>query len=946
MTAGAGLLPEMVLTLAQLDDRAGHIEALKGAGLYHEEGLRSVLEQAAELVRSDPVLGGRAAAACAGVVEEAGAGALLPAALYLQAQSRALVGDFEAALGLIEAARRGYEDLGLGLDALRTRAGVIHVLGELGRHDEAIAAAHEILDGVAADPVVAAAPQAAMLAGLAHQNLAICLERTGRYEDALDAGQAAEERFRSLGMHDRIVEVLNNRANVLRHLGRGTEALTALETVVRACQEAGLKFREAQALVNIGDTQLLLGNYASSLDAFDRAATLLRSLEANPEHAILRAYTADTYRMLNLSDEALSAYREADAMLEAFEMPHYHGRALWGMGSVLVAQDRPEAADAALVRAEAIFERAGNLPLLATVLLQRALAQRGLGDGRQALRLGQQALGLAAEGDRPMQLLEAHLLLADLGTGEPRKVEAHLHAAERIADSLGVPHLSYRVGQDLGRFLLSQGRPEDAERVLEAAVAEVEALRTALPGEGLRRSFLVDKVPAYEDLVAIELGRSDHESGRRAFARAERAKSRALVDVLSGMETETAGGAPGSRLRSLRADLDSIYGKLLHDAEGSPGDELRDHGRRARALEREILELRRAEGGDVDPTATGAVSAAPPGPTLLSYFSTGDETVAFVRAGGEVEVVRGLASPATLHRLLPRLSAQWERVAAGGSVAGRHMLRLQRSAEKVLLELHDLLVAPVVPALERALDDQRFPPRVVVVPHGPLHHLPFPALFDGDSYLLDRFELSSAPSSTIWDLCRSLPPADRGRALVVGVSDDRIPGAEKEARRVADLLPDSTVLLGAQATVEAFRREAPRHDSLHLACHGVFRPDRPMFSALRLADGWLTAAEVSRLSLPRSSVVLSACETGKSHVLPGDEALGLARAFLAAGALTVVVSLWLVDDESTMDLMATWYEALGTGTRAAQALRGAQLGVRDRFPHPFHWAPFVLVGSE
>lgn len=949
MTEGAILLPEMVLTLARLHDREAHVEALKAAGLYHEDGLRSLLGQAGELLRRDPVMGGRAAAACAGVVERAGAPALLPAALYLQAQAGALVGDFDAALALIEAARRGYEKLGLRLEALRTRAGVIHVLGELGRHEEAIAAAHEILDGVAADPALAAAPQAEVLVRLAHQNLAVCLGRIGRYEDALSAGTAAEERFRALGMHDRAVEVLNNRANVLRHLGRGGEALAALETVTRTCHEAGLHFREAQALVNIGDTQLLLGNYASSLNAFDRAATLLQSLEASPEHAILRVCTADTYRMLNLSDEALSAYREAVAMLEALEMPHYHGRALWGMGTVLVGQDRPAEAEAALVRAEAIFDRSANLPLLASVLLQRAAARHALGDDCDALRLAERALGMATEGDRPLQLVEAHLLLADLRAGAPREAEAHLHAAQRTADSLGLAHLSYRVGQHLGRLWLSQGRADDAERVLEGAVAQVEGLRSALPGEGLRRSFFVDKVPAYEDLVAIELGRTDPESGVRAFARAERAKARALVDVLSGLEPGMADGSADPRLRSLRADLDGIYGELLHDGEGRPGDELRERGRQARALEREILELRGAERDPASPVTVVAPAVTTPpidtDHTFLSYFSTGEETVAFVCSGGEVEVIRGLVAPATLQRLLPRLSAQWERVAGGGSVVGRHPVRLQRSAEKVLRELHDLLVAPVTPALERAGGNQTSPCRLVVVPHGPLHHVPFSALFDGDTHLVDRFELSSSPSATVWSMNRSTVPADRGRALVVGVSDDRIPGAEKEARRVADLLGASTVLLGNEATVEAFRREAPNHEVLHLACHGVFRPDRPMFSALRLADGWLTAAEMSRLRLPGSSVVLSACETGRSHVLRGDEALGLARAFLAAGAGSVVVSLWLVDDESTADLMAKWYEGQAMGTRPAEALRQAQMEVRDRFPHPFHWAPFVLVGS-
>jgi CHAT domain-containing protein len=124
----------------------------------------------------------------------------------------------------------------------------------------------------------------------------------------------------------------------------------------------------------------------------------------------------------------------------------------------------------------------------------------------------------------------------------------------------------------------------------------------------------------------------------------------------------------------------------------------------------------------------------------------------------------------------------------------------------------------------------------------------------------------------------------------------------------------------------------------------LFRVDNPLFSALKLHDQWLLAADIMQWQLSGALVTLSACESGRSQVLAGDEVIGLTRAVLGAGAATLVVSLWLVQDETTAALMSMWYEQARQIGRAA-ALRNAQLELKAKYPHPYYWAPFVLVGQ-
>jgi CHAT domain-containing protein len=278
------------------------------------------------------------------------------------------------------------------------------------------------------------------------------------------------------------------------------------------------------------------------------------------------------------------------------------------------------------------------------------------------------------------------------------------------------------------------------------------------------------------------------------------------------------------------------------------------------------------------------------------------------------------------------------------------MALLEQSTREVLSSLHTSLVTPVEVLLEemgiRTFDGVGAPGKLVIVPHGLLHQIPFHALFDGKRYLLERFEISYAPSARVYSLCQEKAPQRSGHALVMSVADRLIPAVEKEARAVAKHLPGVEVLSDEQATSDALRSASSGSSILHLACHGLFRADNPMFSSLKLHDGWLTAADVMRLDLTGALVTLSACESGRNEVFAGDEPIGLTRAFLGVGASTVVVSLWLVQDEATAFLMDKYYERLCSNVRPAEALRGAQLALKDEYSHPYYWAPFILVGQR
>jgi tetratricopeptide (TPR) repeat protein len=958
LDAGGVISSELVDGLLARPTSAGQGEALlQEADLLDAEGLGRLLDFAEELVHSDPGKAHRLAELCATGTSACGLSALTARSAYIRLQTHFARGEFDAALRMAREAYKGYMAGGLALDAVRTHVGRMSVLLELGLYQEALDAGQVVLDTLDGTGEIAVSPtrhQRDMLTALVQQNLGGCFEYMGRYEAALEAYGAAEERFRATGEDERVGEILDNRGAILLFLGRGNEALEAHEAAARVFIEADLTLSYAKALCNIGEANRQLADYRSSLAAFEKARGLYDELDELTDKSLLMLDHANVYLDMNLYPEALGAYQKASPLLEGVGMAHDRARALWGMGVAFAAISDLDGAERALAEAAEHFGSVGNSPLLSGVMLDRSLVQERRGDLDASLADARRALDLVQEKDWSVRSVYAHLRLVDLLLPDADKAEPHLLEARRLAERIALPQLRHRLNERLGRLRRLQGNDEEALVALEEAIDEIERLRHTVTHESMRTSFLLDKTGAYEELLQVYLSRWSQSDPRGVFAVAERAKSRGLVDLLTGVAREPAQTADEplqERVRTLQADLNATYNQLLGVGEVAPRGPLPELHGRTLELERELSELRlRTVPATSDPFTTATPPEVweelPPDVTLLAYHITGDEIIAFVGGRDRVRIVRDCGSARGVAQLLQQLDVQWDRMGAGQGFVDRHAEHLTRLTQRVLASLYDELVAPLGPLLRTSVAGEGGPQKLVIVPHGLLHRVPFHALFDGEAYLLDRFEVSYAPSATVFSLCQKQAPRGSERALVLSVTDPLIPRVSDEARAVASHLPGAEVLADGRATMKTIWEHASGCGILHLACHGMFRGDNPMFSSLKLHDGWLTAADVLGLDLDGALVTLSACESARNRVLAGDEIVGLARGFLGAGAVTLVASLWLVQDETTSLMMERWYSRMRDGAGRTTALREAQLDLKERYRHPYYWAPFVLMGQR
>ncbi len=258
------------------------------------------------------------------------------------------------------------------------------------------------------------------------------------------------------------------------------------------------------------------------------------------------------------------------------------------------------------------------------------------------------------------------------------------------------------------------------------------------------------------------------------------------------------------------------------------------------------------------------------------------------------------------HRILPRLPfPPPSPIPALQIPHGRHLHATLRatappSHPKPLESLYAELIAPLRQHLQAK--------HLIFVPHGPLHFLPFHALKNGDTYLCDTHTVSYAPSATVFALCQEKPPSEMSASLVMGIPDERAPQILDEVQSVAAILPNSDLLLGDQATTEVLKKKGSQSALLHIATHGTYRQDNPMFSGIRLGDGYLNLYDLYQMRLSARHVTLSGCATGMNFVAAGDELLGLQRGLFCAGAASLLLSLWDVHDRSTAELMQSFYK--------------------------------------
>ena len=251
---------------------------------------------------------------------------------------------------------------------------------------------------------------------------------------------------------------------------------------------------------------------------------------------------------------------------------------------------------------------------------------------------------------------------------------------------------------------------------------------------------------------------------------------------------------------------------------------------------------------------------------------------------------------------------------------------------------------------------------MIIVPDHSLYRIPFAALKDeSGEYLSEKFRIRVIPSLTTLKLIQDSPATYHSQKGVLIVGDPEVgleelpplPFARKEVEMIAQLL-NVRPLVGKQATKQTVLQKIHSVSLIHIAAHGnadkgdiALAPAKNIKGKLKKEDFVLTMSDISKVQLRAKLVVLSCCHSGRGQI-KAEGVVGIARAFLGSGARSVLVSLWAVDDEATMQFMKQFYGHLVRGKSASESLHETMKWMRKNPPfcEVRKWAPFMLIGDD
>jgi CHAT domain-containing protein len=854
-------------------------------------------------------------------------------------------GRMEAALAALNDAREHFDALGLLADAAATQVPTLMALGMLARYDEAIQAGLRARDQfIHVGDVLAA--------GKVELNLGHIYFRQDAYAAAEECYALARDHFAQITSDEWLIAAQIALADVSAWQHRfGVAASLYLQAEQRA-EEAGLGVLQATSALNAGHLALLQGRYDHALRDLERAHRIYESLQLFTDVALCEQKIADAYLELNLIPEAITMYARVVPQFEQFDMPFEHAWGLTHYGRALLRAGRTEDARTALRHAHSLFVAQDN-PICA------AIATYGLAQVEFARENFDQVIALAQQAEPELNAGNWHSWL-----GMVRWLRAE--SARRLGDIEGsravlemtlagaglLPQVGMRCLTSLGLIAKAEGRFDFARQHFQAAIDLVWEQRARLPAEDFQIAFVADKLKAFEELALLYLAANPPQVVE-AISLVELWRARSLLETMQrgsrAVHHDPTGDDVQAQIDQLQDELNWVHGQLYLALSAHDMDSGRVQRLQILRQEREaaVLSLSRRQFHARDTSDDAAFGefnhadlqrAIGPDTAVVAYVAVGEALFALVITTEHFKARRLPASMSQVETAVNQFRFQIETIRHGVDRLRAHLPQLVRRTQHHLRELHEALFAPLLPDLGTR--------RLIVVPDQVLHYVPFHALWDGRRYVIEEREVSVTPSASVLLECLSRTRRVPRHGVLFGVSDARAPYVREEVIALSPLFTSTRLLVDDKATAQALQAFAAEADVLHLACHAEFRPDAPLFSALHLTGGRLTVRDAYDLQLAGALVTLSACETGVSAIAPGNEIIGLVRGFFAAGAPTVVVSLWAVDDASTSSLMQAFYARVIAGERPSAALRAAQCQALREQAHPFFWAPFAVHGQS
>ena len=650
-------------------------------------------------------------------------------------------------------------------------------------------------------------------------------------------------------------------------------------------------FETAEILWSIGKLEREAGEYAASAAKFTKALNVLGEIAASgdTDKAALKANLLNSYGLLLL--EQRSAATATEKLNEAL----------------------------------LIFRRINDKRLEAAVLRNLSIAARQTGDLVTAQKRAENALRIAAEINSDDLYVSANNILAGLLQSKEKHLEAaaalrkSIVRAESSQNSLRLAEAKWRLGESL--FALKNYK-------------EAEALAN--------ECLEISRERSWSNLIYL----SATLAGRTLAAEGETTAARKMFESAVQEIEEKRFAVDGAEIEkiSFMNDKTTAYHELLklHAAAG----EIEQALEVSEKLKSRVL-AEKFKVAVVPPTPPGfpanQTPTIPSGTALISFALTSDKCFAFVLRAHEKPKL--IALDATEPALREK-TILWRKSLADFDPEFKAQAK----------ELYELLLGNLG-------NEPGETKNLLIVPDGVLWELPFQALInDSKQYLIEKFGIAYAPSLAIHREMQRLPrraQTANNRILAFGNSTIRSAAplieAEREVNEIKKFYEQPKIFVTSAATEARFKQNAAEAQIIQLALHGVINAENPFDSALLFApgageDGRLTVAEIMRLRLPRSLIVLSSCDTSNGRVLSGEGLLSLAWAFLAANSRGVVAAQWAVEERSTADLMIDFHRALTSNPKnAALALQAAQNKAIKRpppFNHPNYWSAFVVIGES
>lgn len=922
-------------------------------------------------------------------------------ALGLKAKGDALraIGLHQAAIDCLDASGEEFLSLGDEGNWARSRISWILAAAWLGRVDDALEAAKR-----ARETFVRLGEM--YWACIIDHNTAMVYDNMGHYQEALRLYESMLVIYATLIDQN---EILIKRAIAITKVNQSI-CLFWLDNFQQAYslqQEAQAIFKELKETsmiinseINLADLEYTQGYYGSALRRYYQAVDSLSQNSINDPMLLaeLKLCIAKCLTKLNrmyeatlLSNEAVQIYREAGISLSI-------GNALLENALIVAIAGRSTEAFKLLDEAFALFNRGGFAHHASATKLQQAELLLSIGSVDDAYYQAYSIRDYFETQGLISRTVRANLVMIGSLIANAQRVDLHQEREQRtlllqeaflLCKQVVEQSCQYNLREEvyksyalLGNIFVLQGDMSNATRQYSSSIAQIEQIMDDLVYD-LSPSFLHSTWAVYEEMIALCL---QQEQIERAFDYLEQARSMALRQYVSEsrfaqrqddvVENDT---LPASQRLTNAAILRTQYelkdwqekyrdySILLTDPSLSPDidrDVVQSELKRCETRLSELFErlhLYQSSTGTISRKKKGTKSGTPrvtieqirqelaPDQLLLAYFLHREKLVIFAITKESLishEVVDGAAQ---LERLLPLLHAHLQ---PGGWPDIQHPP--QQVIRRLLNKLYNLLIAPVASLLPSASGT------LTIVPYGPMHKLPFHAFYDGEHFLIERFQIHYLPASNMLvhvatrkkerrRLAAEMPVSTK-RPLVFGYSGNgQMQRTVNEAKMLAEML-DGQCYLEQEATIAHLTEEAGGSPLIHVATHGHSRLDAPNFSYVLLADGQLNAIDAFSLDLSHCQLVtLSGCETGLSLSGGGDEQLGLGRAFLASGADSLAMSLWAVEDNATNELMHHFYQHLLQGDTKSQALRAAQCYLLQSesfsYAHPYFWAAFRLVGD-